>query len=139
MTRYIENIAEVGKYLPASFFKIAQWEWEGLCWFVEQARAGYFTYIDYPIFMALPEHGFDMGNSCIIHECGTIACVGGWVYLHKHGSAPRTAVSYVASHAHRSALAPLYFPKRYNHRPEAVANVVEHMLLTGQVDWSKAK
>lgn len=152
MTRHIENVAAVGTvdvrrrlYLSAQRLGIEEWEREGIALFVERARAGAFTLCraSYRYRIGpLPSAGFDMRNACMLHSCGTVACFGGYVYLLARGSAPRNAASYVDSRRNHPSLGNAYFPAAswpYESGPQAVANVAEHMLLTGIVDWSVAR
>lgn len=134
-------------YLAAKKLQILSWERKGLIAFLKEAPS--MVHNPRPTRAQICQKGFTVPEKRIFNmsltamecDCGTVTCLGGFVYLLKHGLSQEsiaTTSNYV--YAGRSpVLNPLYFPPftpTYSHlTPLEVAAVTRHFLTTGRVDW----
>lgn len=81
---------------------------------------------------------FDMGITAESNDCGTVACIGGWVGL-TMGMARSEADKYVWSAEH-GPLKPLYFPNHLRNwdsiTPDVAARTITTFLDSGEVDFA---
>jgi hypothetical protein len=100
----------------------------------------------------LPEGRFDMGDpgSCDFTrargECGSPACIGGWarVLFGKYGDV--TSVVHGAFDLSWSVASSITYPDAimadgrcaFKASPAQAADMITHLLRTGEVDWSQA-
>lgn len=84
------------------------------------------------------DNRFDMLVTCKQGNCGTVACIGGWVAL-TMGKNDLQADSYVWDSEY-GPLAPLYFPKYLASwaaiTPDVAARTITTFLDSGEVDFS---
>jgi hypothetical protein len=154
------------KYLGHDELGISFAEWGGLWGFKAIAEAGV-VLKPVPSKYAGPErrlldkypgaHFFDMGHSCTVQECGSVACIGGTVGLFCNMPDP---AKYVMAIDHAGGvLKPLYFPQWNNGEtvylaagapgapagsygwrsitPKMAAAAVDNFLRTGKPNWDK--
>lgn len=81
-------------------------------------------------------HSFHMAITTERHDCGTVACIGGWAatFLGVDGQ------DYV-NHRHSPALMPLYWPRSDmmdSITPEIAAIALRSFLTTGEPNWLEA-
>lgn len=145
-------------YLTAEKLGIEEWEFTGLAWFVEFARLGKLKPVSN---LMIDTMGNEKGknqplfNMSIVQknlECGSVACIGGYVFLHEHGAEldrdqakllHYEAMRYVGER--KGTLKNLYYPwdsgvyytESMETDLEHVADVVEFFLTTGKVDWRR--
>ena len=100
-------------------------------------------------------HFFDMGMTCKIDGCGSVACIGGTVGMLCQMPDPGGYVNNIGdnSNRERSTLEPLYFPKWNNGHdvrlknkddgfgwekitPKMAAAAVDNFLRTGKPNWN---
>ena len=101
-------------------------------------------------------HFFDMGMTCKIDGCGSVACIGGTVGMFCQMPNPGGYVNNIGDNRDRetSTLEPLYFPKWNNGgdvrlkskelgnygwekiTPEMAAAAVDNFLRTGKPNWN---
>lgn len=96
---------------------------------------------------ALPPEKFDMGSPYPeASECGTAACIGGWGRL-VLGDLPVTLLTFgeeafgLTAHQAGALFYPNYvgdFSPMLEATPSHAVRVLDHLIETGEVDWSKA-
>lgn len=85
---------------------------------------------------------FNMSDCGTINECGTVACIGGWVALCLGRKSQRTLVNYV--HSVTGPREELYFPHFHHpvmpHKitPQQAAHALRNYLTTGKPGWAAA-
>lgn len=127
------------RYMTSDQLDIEEWEREGLAWFVDAARRGFFTRY---------RRRFEMGTTIeggpATLFCGTAACLGGWIALRRvkqtHGLSSRRDIGDYVSIGRSNPLHDLFYPgmDQYGRDPEEVARVVELFLVHGVVNWDAA-
>lgn len=83
---------------------------------------------------------FNMEKACATgYECGTVACIGGWVALQMK-IAPEEAAKYVYD-GRSTSLDKLYFPDVVKEwdliTPKKAAKAIDNFLTTGDPQWRK--
>lgn len=151
------------EHLPIETLRIEQWELEGLQWFVQAARKGELQPVSQEFIneKSTREPGdkslFNMGSAQDHLECGTAACIGGWIFLHHNkvvgngreifglGWGTRCYIRERANNDLR--INRLFYPweGRNGYKFEMhsdvqhAADVVERFLQTGEVNWKKGE
>lgn len=132
---------------------ITQAEKDGLVWVRDGLRAGKFKHIDedkgeYP----LGQNGFNMSIASKSYECGTVGCIGGWVWVHMNierlmqdggvwylsSADNHDADTYLYQKGPDCHLHHLYFPPGSNYdaiTPLEAAQAIDNYLNTGDPDW----
>jgi hypothetical protein len=136
-------------YLTSRQLGIKPWERRGLIAFIKAAPT--MKHNPTPNHTVKPgDDGlvFNMSFPLIAAECGTVCCIGGFVWVQEHGAKitdehcdhgfNRNTADYVYNTV--SKLYALYFPHLHNQnwghiKPTAAAKVVEHFLFTGEIKW----
>jgi hypothetical protein len=98
---------------------------------------------------SLPEELFDMGKFAP-YECGTPACIGGWLARNNSEeflASPLSTTDFGAKklgltydQAYTLFVGGSYFPKFsiFNANNQQAAKILRHLAATGEVDWSVA-
>jgi hypothetical protein len=122
------------KYLSAAQLGIEEWERDELKRFI--CRVEHQTIIP-----AL----FDMNNGCKKNECGTVACIGGYVAEAKYSTIAQRDGYVMMKDDDRASLYKLYFPrclKPYEWDKITLGDAVKavhNFLLTGKPSWKKIR
>lgn len=145
--------------MTAEQLEIEQWELKALAWFITAARDGTLKPVDLDtIDFKRSSKGkdqplFNMSQISIGLECGTVACIGGSIFLHRHNAIGNRKVSFRLLDATREyinnqeRLKDLFYPWErltcYNNNMrddlDHAADVVERFLNTGKIDWRRMK
>lgn len=132
------------QFLSAKELEIEQWELDGLVWTLNSLESGKLVHdtserFDEPF-------GFNMNESgrASFDGCGTVCCIGGWVYAKGHSAANNVrdfaalmARDYVFNKRSKR-LARLYYPAVSNYEaitPKDAAGVLRRFLTTNIIDW----
>lgn len=115
---------------------IEQWEYDKLLQVRDLLESeSFFKHSDYG---DLPDGPcFNMGTSCVSENCGTVACIGGWMAV-LSGMRDETKIAdYVDRH---SALATLFYPDISvfdydNITPLQAVLAIDNMLMYGKPFW----
>lgn len=135
--------ADADLFLSAQVLRIQPWERESLINLLpclegptpERIRG---------VRTAQPASWFDMREGCVTSECGTVACIGGWVAILGGYTIPERINHYVS---HASVISALYYPLRnlpsgsllrkraWAATPAQAARAVRNFLTTGRPAW----
>lgn len=133
--------------------QISQEEYDALVWVKEQLRNKNLVHIDPDIEEPEGRNAFNMSLGCKTHNCGSVACVGGWAWVHmnlnrvqKDPEGFYRLDEWETNRAHdyvyygRTApLGQLYFPpSEYNYEnitADEAATAIENFLKTGEPLW----
>lgn len=125
--------------LPIAYLGITQWEYDGLIKVMKMLRDGSIKhYRD----VTQPPIGkyFNMGCAGMSNGCGTVACIGGWVWILSGRSVEDAFSSYVVSASQPMGLHQLYYPKGRawsQITPDEAADAIQEYLRTGKPTWYK--
>lgn len=141
--------------MTAEQLNITQKEYDGLLWVRDLLKSKKLVYIDDDEF---PEgrNAFNMSLGHKRYECGSVACVGGWVWVHMNldkvvqSGGPEfgfyEVTEWQASNAHdyvynptSGRLSDLYFPPSHiNYESitaEQAVEAIDNFLRSGEPDW----
>lgn len=98
---------------------------------------------------------FDMGDTCTSYECGTVGCIGGWMYLAMNSDvcAVKNGVTLIPEEVAElangyvihapGALGRLFYPSRggvyykdfHAIKPSQALTAIDNFLNTGEANW----
>lgn len=87
---------------------------------------------------------FNMSYAGNAADCGTVACIGGWMALAMN----KVPTTYVSEQSEQDGLYNLFYPRSLRDNghdlhwslitPKHAVKVIDHFLATGKADWVKA-
>ena len=124
--------------MTAQDLGIQQWELDGLLAFCRAADSGTLRHAKDGMWKN--DLAFNYGFTALLTDCGTVCCVGAFVFFHRHGQDDSMRAHQYVHEAGK--LVPIYFPSLGNPpkvklndiSPVTAARYVRHFLATGEYD-----